>query len=186
MAGGALDQIVAKVEAYIGEFLGTRAQLLDAKQKIEFALSQAGSTGSAPIGAKTYTVAQLNDLQRENTELLNRNADLQNRIAEFKSAVDAVQSGATSVMDTLVTNADSEYPWYDTSGMMGGGLGILPVAVPATVLIATGAILATAIYLFLGNVKSHLGSVAGEVGSNLILYGGAALLAYWYFIGRKG
>ena len=76
MAGGALDQIVAKVEAYIGEFLGTRAQLLDAKGKIDSALTQAQSSGSARIGTKTYTFGELQSLSAENTALLTRNADL--------------------------------------------------------------------------------------------------------------
>jgi hypothetical protein len=67
-------------------------------------------------------------------------------------------------------------------GIMGGnGMGALPaVAIPAAYLVAAGALLATTIYVFIGNVRSHLGSVAGEVGSNLILYGGIALAALWY------
>jgi hypothetical protein len=36
------------------------------------------------------------------------------------------------------------------------------------------------VYLFLSNLRSHLGSVAGNVGSNLIIYGGITLLALWY------
>jgi hypothetical protein len=182
MAGGALDQIVAKVEAYIGEFLGTRAQLLDAKGKIDSALTQAQSSGSARIGTKTYTFGELQTLSAENTALLNRNAELQTKISDFKDQVASVQSGATNIMDTLVANPDAEYPWYDTPGIMGnGGMGALPaVAIPAAYLVAAGALLATTIYVFIGNVRSHLGSVAGEVGSNLILYGGIALAAFWY------
>jgi hypothetical protein len=60
-------------------------------------------------------------------------------------------------------------------------MGALPVvAVPAAYLVGVGAVLATAVYLFISNVKSHVGAVAGDMGSNLIIYGGIALLGYWY------
>jgi hypothetical protein len=182
MAGGALDQIVAKVEGYVGEFLGTRSQLLEAKDKIDSALSKAQSGGTAQIGTKVYSLSQLQALSAENTSLLNRNADLQVRINDFKDQVAAVQAGATDVMDTLVTDVNPDYPWYDTPGMMGNsGMGALPaVAVPAAYLVGVGALLATTVYVFMSNVKSHLGNVAGEVGSDLIVYGGIALLSFWY------
>lgn len=176
---GALDSIVARIEAYFGEFLGTRAQLLDAKSKIDSALSSAQSSGSATIGANKFTFAQLQALSAENTDLLNRNQDLQNRIASFKDSVASLEESATSVMETL-SPSDEASGYYDTGVVAGDNLGILPVAVPAAYLVATGAVLATTIYLFLSATKSHLNSVAGEVGSNLLIYGGIALLGAWY------
>jgi hypothetical protein len=182
MAGGTLDVIVAKLEAYMGEFLQTRNQLLDAKNRINSALAQAQNAGSAKIGDKTFTYAQLSTLATENEDLLARNADLQNQMANFMDQVKMVSDTASSVMDTLVTDADPEYPWYDMPGMMGnGGMGVLPgVVVPAAYLVGVGAVLAGAVYLFLSNVKSHLGSVAGDIGSNFVLYGGLALALAWY------
>jgi hypothetical protein len=181
MAGGTLDTIVAKLESYAGEFLQTRAQLLDAKNRIESALSQAQNAGSAKIGDKTFTYAELSTLAQNNEDLLARNADLQNQMSNFMDQVKMVSDTASSVMDTLVTDADPDYPWYDMPGMMGNGLGVLPgVVVPAAYLVGVGAVLAGAVYLFISNVKSHLGKVAGDVGGNLVIYGGIALLGYWY------
>jgi cell division protein FtsB len=185
MAGGTLDAIVARIESYLGEFLQTRQQLLDAKSRIESALSQAQNTGSAKIGEKTFTYAQLSSLATENEELLSRNADLQNQISNFKDQVTMVSETASSVMDTLVATDDPDYPWYDMPGLTGGvgsgGMGALPgVVVPAAYLVGVGAVLAGAVYLFMSNVKTHLGNVAGDVGSNFLIYGGIALLGYWY------
>ena len=187
MAGGALDAAVARIEAYFGEFLGTRADLLEAKRKIEFAMSQAGTTGTSKIGEKTFTYPQLQSLLNENTNLLNQNADLQTKVMEFKDQVAAAQAAVESGMDTLVANPDADYPWFDMPGLLGDqSMGALPaVAIPAAYLIGAGAVLATTLYLFISNVRSHLGSVAGDIGSNLILYGGVALLGAW-FAHKKG
>jgi len=182
MAGGALDQIVAKVEAYMGEFLQSRSALLAAKSKLDSAIAtaQGSSSNSAQIGTKVFTYPELAALYAENERLLAQNADLQIQIADFKDKVAMVQSGAESVMDWL-TPEDA----YDTVPPM-GGMGAIPVMIPAAALVAAGAVLATTVYFFLSGTKEHLGKIAGEVGSTLILYGGVALLAYWYFIGRKG
>jgi hypothetical protein len=178
MAGGTLDTIVARVEAYMGEFLQTRSQLLDARNRIGSALSTAQSTGgSAKIGEKIYTVEQLNALYAENDSLLARNADLQNQLLDFKDKV-------SSISETLAP-AEADYGNYPPAGMLGNPMGFLPVAIPATALIATGAVLATAVYLFLSSVKSHLSNVAGDVGGNLLLYGGIALAGYFYLKHRK-
>jgi hypothetical protein len=181
MAGGTLDAIVAKLEAYMGEFLQTRNQLLDAKNRIESALSEAQNTGSGMIGKKAFTYAELSTLATENENLLTRNADLQNQVYNFMDQVKMVSETATSVMDTLVATDDPDYPWYDMPGLTAGGMGALPgVVVPAAYLVGVGAVLAGAVYLFLSNVKSHLGNVAGDIGSNFILYGGLALALAWY------
>ena len=125
MAGGALDSIVARIEAYMGEFLQSRQGLLDAKQKIESALAQAQGSGSAKIGEKTFSYADLSRLATDNDTLLARNAELQTQIAEFKDKYDQLKAGAGDVMDTLVTDVDPDYPWYDTPGLM--GMGAVPV-----------------------------------------------------------
>lgn len=168
---GSLDFVVAKIEAYMGEFLQTRSQLLEAKSKIESALSQAGSSGSAQIGAKTFTRAELTALLSDNTALLTRNSDLQNQLMTFKDQVASV--GAA--IDTTAENI-SDLPWSV------GGVGSMDqgAVVPVAYLIGAGALLATSVYLFISNVKSHLGQVAGDVGSNLFVYGGIALLAAWW------
>jgi hypothetical protein len=183
MAGGTLDTIVARIKAYMGEFLQTRSQLLDAKNRIESALSQAQSSGSAMIGQKTFTYTELSRLATENEELLARNQDLESQVTSFMDQVGKLSDTATGVMDTLVTDADPNYPWYDMPGLLGdgGGLGVLPgVVVPAAYLVGAGAVLAAAVYLFLSNVKNHLGSVAGSVASDFLLYGGLALALVWY------
>jgi hypothetical protein len=187
MAGGTLDVIVAKIKAYMGEFLQTRSQLLEARNRINSALSQAQTSGSAMIGQKTFTYAELSKLATENEELLSRNQDLESQVTNFMEQVGNLSDTATGVMDTLVTDADPNYPWYDMPGLLGngglaaGGLGVLPgVVVPAAYLVGAGAVLAAAVYLFLGNVKNHLGSVAGSVASDFLLYGGLALALVWY------
>jgi hypothetical protein len=186
MAGGTLDTIVARVESYVGEFLQTRQALLDAREKINAAISRAHGSGVTKIGEATFTLAQLQALAAENETLLTRNADLQAQINSFRDSVAAVQAGATDIMDTLVTNADPDNPWYDTPGLLGGGaaMGVLPgVVVPAAYLVGVGAVLATSVYLFISLVRKHVANVAGDAGSNLLLYGGAALGIYWY--GKK-
>ena len=182
---GALDSIYAKIESLLGEFLMSRQQLIDAGNKINQALSNAqGSGGTAQIGDKTFTLAELQALAARNAQLLNDNADLQARINSFKDSYNALANGAESVMDAAMGPIDETGeipPWYETPGMVGSGLGVLPgVVVPAAYLVGVGAVLATAVYLFISNLRSHLGNVAGDVGSNLIVYGGIALLAFWY------
>lgn len=182
MAGGTLDELVARIKAYMGEFLQSRNQLLEAKTRIDNALNQAQSSGSAKIGEKTFTLAQLTSLSQENGELLSRNADLDNQVSNFMDQYQMVADTASGVANALVATDDPDYPWYDMPGAMGSpGLGVVPgVVVPAAYLIGAGAVLATAVYLFLSNVKNHLANVAGDAGSNLIIYGGIALLGYWY------
>lgn len=179
---GTLDNIMARVEAYMGEFLQSRQSLMDAGDRINAALDVAQVSGSAMIGKKRFTYAELSALASENERLLAENADLHNQIIAFKDKVAALQSGAESVLDTLVT----DNPWYDVPGLMEGGMGAFPIVVPAAALVASGAVLATAVYLFLSKAKRHVSNVAGDVASNLLIYGGIALLGYWYFTqGRK-
>lgn len=180
---GALDSIYSRIEAYLGEFLMSRQQLIDAGAKIDQALAIAQGGGTAKIGTKIFTLGELQNLAARNKQLLDENSDLQTRINSFKDSYNDLATGATGVLDTLVTDVDPEYPWFDMPGLLGssGGLGVLPgVMVPAAYLVGVGAVLATAVYLFISNLRSHLGSVAGDVGSNLIIYGGIALLAFWY------
>jgi hypothetical protein len=180
---GALDSIYSRIEAYLGEFLMSRQQLNDAGAKIDQAISMAQGSGTAKIGAKVFTLGELQNLAARNRQLLDENATLQTRINEFKASYDSLATGAASVMDSISPTPDADYPWYDMPGLLGssGGLGVLPgVAVPAAYLVGAGAVLATAVYLFISNLRSHLGAVAGDVGSNLIIYGGIALLAFWY------
>jgi len=159
-------------------------QLLDAKSKIDAALSIAQNGGTAKIGDKVFSYEQLSRLATENDELLTRNAELQGKVADFKDKVAAIQGTATSVMDTLVTEpSQPDYPWFDMPGLS-NGLGIVPgVAVPISYVVGAGALLATAIYLFIGNVRSHISAVAGNVGGNFVVYGGIALLLY--FLAKK-
>ena len=184
---GPLDSIVSRIESYMGEFLMSRQQLIDAGAKINQAIAMAQGGGNAQIGAKTFSLAELQQMAARNTQLLDENASLQTRINEFKDSYNSLASGAGSVADALVGPVDETGeipPWFDMPGLLGssgGGLGVLPgVVVPAAYLVGAGAILATAVYLFISNVRSHLGSVAGDVGSNLVIYGGIALLAFWY------
>jgi len=180
---GALDSIYSRIEAYLGEFLMSRQQLIDAGAKIDQALAIAQGGGTAKIGTKIFTIGELQNLAARNRQLLDENASLQTRINEFKDSYNNLASGASSVMDSITPEPDQDYPWYDMPGLLGssGGLGILPgVMVPAAYLVGVGAVLATAVYLFISNLRSHLGSVAGDVGSNLVIYGGIALLAFWY------
>jgi hypothetical protein len=184
---GPLDSIVSRIESYMGEFLMSRQQLIDAGNKINQALAVAQGGGTAKIGTKIFTIGELQNLSARNTQLLNENADLQSRINSFKDAYADIASGASSIADALVGEVDETGeipPWYDTPGLLGssgGGLGVLPgVVVPAAYLMGVGAVLATAVYLFISNLRSHLGNVAGDIGSNLIVYGGITLLALWY------
>jgi hypothetical protein len=182
MAGGALDSIVARVEAYLGEFLQSRAGLLDAKSKLDSAISMAQRDGVAKIGTATFTLAQLNTLYAENADLLAKNADLQLQIADFKDKVAMVQQGAENVMD-IFTPGSEDFNY----NLMGNSVGAIPVMIPAAALVAAGAVLATTIYIFLGNAKKHIAAVAGAVvgfGSDVLLLAVAGFAAYWYFIKR--
>jgi len=178
---GTLDSIVARIESYLGEFLQTRQKLLDARKTLESAYSVAQSSGYATIGRSRYTAEQLSSLLEENKRLLDENADLSTRIPEFISQAKSILSGVEGAVNQFVP--EEEY-FYETPGILGGGIGALPAAAPAIALIATGAALATSLWMFMSSAKRHLAQVAGDVGGNLLLYGGLALLIY-FWVTRK-
>lgn len=172
---GVLDPIISRIESYIGEFLQSRQKLLDAQETINSAITVAQGRGSAKIGERVYTLAELTALMSENEKLLASNSDLHTRYLDWKEKV-----------DTLLSAPEGSDPGYPAMvGIAGDGLGVFQIAVPAGVLVATGVVLAGALAMFISSFRSHISKVAGKVWSDLWLLAALGLGAYIYFNRRR-
>lgn len=156
------DEMKAKIQSYVGQFLGLKAKLLEARSTLSSLVRTAEREGSATIGDKTYSLAELQALQEENTSLVSEGSGLERRLSV--------------AMDEMKRIQDVEFPDIP-------GIALAPAAIIAWV--AGASILAGAIAYFMSRVKDHLDKLAKGAAKALLGLGTIAVIAGAGFLALK-
>lgn len=166
------DALIAKLQGYAADFLGSKSKLYAERSKIESLLQQAKAAGYVTVGNKQFTLSQLSELYSENTRLISDQADLERKFLSAIEEYNTIKQAAEASAEVTV----------GIPGIAGvSGLDAVPVALIAW---GTGAaVLVTSILYFMSRVKAHLNNLAGVtagsilgIGTILAIAGGAYLL----------
>jgi hypothetical protein len=181
-----MESLWARIQAFMGEFLMTDQQLLDARRNLETLRGQSLSTGSVKTAkGAVYTTAQIDALLDENMRLVENGQALKGQLSELASQYQAIKNTASDIIET---GADFYGQEGGVPGLLGpeAGIGIAPAIVSVAVWIGAAGILYFGISRFLSSVKDHLNKAAGGAADILMYAGVAALgLAAWFLFGRK-
>lgn len=99
------DEAWARLQAYVGEFLTTQERLYQAERRIS-ALRAASASGSAKVGTKVFTAADVEAMAADNASLLSERVVLQQKILDITKEWDRVKpmldnATATNMMEII-------------------------------------------------------------------------------------
>jgi hypothetical protein len=180
-----VQSLWARIQAFMGEFLLTDKQLLDARANLQRLREQSISTGNVKTASgEILSTARIDQLLDENYRLFDQGQTLKGQLMALKEQYDALRDSASDVIDT----GAQAYGEMDTTGILyDPGIGFAPAVVSVAAWIAGAGVLYFAISRFLGSVKDHVRQAAGGAGDFLMYAGIAALavVAWMLFGGRK-
>lgn len=169
------QEVAARIQSYAAQFLGTKQQLFQARDKISSLISQARDSGYVEISGRKVPIGELNEWYNENARLLNENMDLERKFLSAMEELKTIKGAMEESAEIMVGIPGLAFAQ---------GLDAVPVA---TIAWATGAaILIGSITYFMSRVKTHLDRLAGATAGSLIGIGTIALIAGGAYLLLRG